>query len=200
MATKTYPYPFNKDNGSKFISGDGTWKEVYTKEQIDDNELAIAGAMAEMDEKITGFEDDELVTAQALTYLNSNKENACRVKYVSTDTQVLENDTFYIFTEPVSSLTLSYAQAPSGNKLLIYGGMFTASADDIQITLPSGVAVTDEFSGIETSHTYEFSIMNGICIIADITTTQKQSVSVVDNGFGEIVSGDRGGLSDNSQK
>lgn len=48
MATKTYPYPFNVSSSSKFLSGDGSWKNVYTKEQIDENELAFANALEDL--------------------------------------------------------------------------------------------------------------------------------------------------------
>lgn len=189
MANKNYPYPFNENQGSKFLSGNGTWKDVYTKEQIDENEHAIAGAMADMDERLDGFDESELVAAHALTFLDENKENACQLRYVHGDTQALDSDVFYVFELPVSSLTLTFNTTPSTTHLSIYGGTFTAAGNDIQITLPSGVSVTEGSSDISAGQTYEFNIMNGVCIIADVTLSADISDggNSINNPIGEPI-------------
>lgn len=83
-------------------------------------------------------------------------------------TQALDANKFYKFGS-VSALTLTLNAAGSG--LAIYAGKFTASADNISITLPSGTSITDSSVDIESGNTYEFSILDGVCIISDITTT-----------------------------
>ena len=83
-------------------------------------------------------------------------------------TQALDANKFYKFGS-VSALTLTLNAAGSG--LAIYAGKFTASANNISITLPSGTSITDSSVDIESGNTYEFSILDGVCIIMDVTTT-----------------------------
>jgi hypothetical protein len=83
-------------------------------------------------------------------------------------TQALDANKFYKFGS-VSALTLTLNAAGSG--LAIYAGKFTASANNISITLPSGTSITDSSVDIESGNTYEFSILDGVCIISDITIT-----------------------------
>ena len=85
-------------------------------------------------------------------------------------TQALDPNKFYKFTGSLTSLTLTLN---AGVDLCIYAGKFVAGSDDMPITLPSGVVVPDESVEIESGKTYEFSIMDNVCLITDVTYTSQ---------------------------
>lgn len=98
-------------------------------------------------------------------------------------TQALDAGKFYKFGT-VDSLTLTLnaptACADGTVPLAMYGGKFTASVDDMNIGLPTGVNLTDEDNGnisIVADHTYEFNIADGIIYIKDVTVTIEEDVT-----------------------
>lgn len=80
----------------------------------------------------------------------------------ATPTQQLARNTFYKFTTPITSLTITLGSEVSGITN-IYAFSFTAGADNPTITLPVGVTVADAPT-IATGDYVEFSIMDGKAI------------------------------------
>ena len=68
-----------------------------------------------------------------------------------------------------NGLTLSFQT--SQVEALTYMGRFTAIANSLSLTLPSGIRFTDSVPDIEAGHTYEFNILYDTCILTDITIT-----------------------------
>lgn len=89
-------------------------------------------------------------------------------------TQTLLPNTFYKFGS-IDSLTIILTAPDTcadGTVILpVYAGKFTANVASMPISLPSGITLTDDVISIEAGKTYEFSILDGICLIYDVTYT-----------------------------
>lgn len=103
---------------------------------------------------------------------DTSKADVLTLVTVSTSgavTQTLDANKFYKFTASLTSLTLTLNAAASG--LAIYAGRFIAGADDMPISLPSGTIIPDNAVAIESGNTYEFNIMDNVCLIVDVTAS-----------------------------
>ena len=66
-----------------------------------------------------------------------------------------------------NALTLSFST--SATVALSFMGRFTAVADDLTLSLPSGIRFTDSVPDIVAGKTYEFNILYDVCILTDIS-------------------------------
>lgn len=103
---------------------------------------------------------------------DTSKADVLTLVTVSTSgavTQALDANKFYKFTASLTSLTLTLNAAANG--LAIYAGRFIAGADDMPISLPSGTIIPDNAVAIKSGNTYEFNIMDNVCLIVDVTAS-----------------------------
>lgn len=86
---------------------------------------------------------------------------------------VLQPNVFYNIEDWDRSLGSSTAMEFSFDSIEgIFAGRFTAWADDMTLTWPTGVDIVDADSlEIISGHTYEFNVWLGKCIIKDVTST-----------------------------
>lgn len=159
------------NNGTLTIQKNGTTVQTFTANQS-------SSVTANITVPTTASDVGAMSTshaANAITSSNISSWNAkadvltlVTVSGTGAITQALDPNKFYKFGS-ISSLTLTLNAASNG--LAIYGGKFTASVDDMPITLPSGTVIPDNVVSIESGNTYEFNILDGVCIIIDVTAS-----------------------------
>lgn len=66
--------------------------------------------------------------------------------------------------------------------LMVFSGRFIAHSDDITITLPNSITWADSNPSIEANHHYEWSIMDGVFTIIDVTVTSEEPEQLENNG------------------
>ena len=88
-------------------------------------------------------------------------------------TAAIEPNKYYLLgnvgsaTAADNALTLSFST--SAAVALSFMGRFTAVADDLTLSLPSGIRFTDSVPDIVAGKTYEFNILYDVCILTDIS-------------------------------
>ena len=77
--------------------------------------------------------------------------------------QALDPNKFYKFTGALTALTLTLN---AGTGLCIYAGKFTSDSNTAcNVTLPSGVKLSDNAPSVEAGGTYEFSIADNLMLL-----------------------------------
>lgn len=109
------------------------------------------------------------------TYVDSKTSMPIVSLTPTNNTAALDAGKYYLLGSVGSStaannvLTLSFTT--SQTEALSYMGRFTAVADALSLSLPSGIHFTDNVPDIEAGHTYEFNILYDTCVLTDITYT-----------------------------
>lgn len=83
-------------------------------------------------------------------------------------TQALNPNKFYIFTGPLTSLTLTLTAVTGQNEIGIYAGQFTTDSTGCTLGLPATITVPESVPEIEGSKTYEFSILNNVIYCQEV--------------------------------
>lgn len=79
----------------------------------------------------------------------------------------LDPNTFYVFPDPLSSLSITLENGVNG-MLETYSGKFTAASSGCTLTLPSTVKLSEDAPTIEADKSYEFNIANNVIVLIKI--------------------------------
>lgn len=86
--------------------------------------------------------------------------------------------TVYHEVEDCDSLTIAdVADDTYDYSLCTFVGRFTANSDNVNIKLPTGILPANNNPDTEAGHTYEYSILDGVFSIFDVTVTPAVSES-----------------------